>query len=392
MFSESCARALSPAFAEEASAALTVRPVTSRRDLARWIRFPQRIYAPDGPWVAPLEREIRRRLSRKNPFFGYGNALPLLAVDRAGELHGRILAHVNSKHNKVHSERTAFFGYFECRDDPVVANALLSTAADFGRAQGCDMLRGPFNMTAYQELGIMLEGFDRSQSIAEVHTAPYYPRLLEAFGLRQCRTMSTVLNPELQKLDPEKILGTEYRGLPDNPALSVRTVRLKRFQDELRLLREIMNECFLRNWHYLPLSQEEVQFEYGGLKLIVRRELMLVAEHAGLPVGFVVCLPDLYQFLRPLRGRLSPLALLRFRRQRDRIRRASVMAIGVRDRYRSRGVIQLMLYRLVQTLQRLGYTSLAGTWIDDRNAASRAVARLMEAKPKHRMAIYERRI
>jgi len=85
---------------------VVAQAVTSRRDLTRWIRLPYSIYSPESPWVAPLERELRRRLSRKNPFFSSGEALPLIAVDSAGQVRGRILAHVNRQHVEEHVEIT----------------------------------------------------------------------------------------------------------------------------------------------------------------------------------------------------------------------------------------------------------------------------------------------
>jgi prevent-host-death family protein len=36
---------------------------------------------------------------------------------------------------------------------------LLDAAASFARERGCAVLRGPFNMTAAQEMGIVVEGF-----------------------------------------------------------------------------------------------------------------------------------------------------------------------------------------------------------------------------------------
>ena len=40
--------------AGEPNAGLEVRPVRTRRDRARFIRLPWRIYAGDPNWVAPL--------------------------------------------------------------------------------------------------------------------------------------------------------------------------------------------------------------------------------------------------------------------------------------------------------------------------------------------------
>ena len=371
--------------------AVDVQPVSSRRELTRWIRFPYSIYPADGQWVPPLERELRRRLSPRNPYFRHGEARAFLALEQ-GRVRGRILAHVNRKHIEAHGERVAFFGYFECDDDPWVARGLFDAASSFAREHGCDRLRGPFNMTAYQELGILLQGFDRSHSVGETHTAPYYPRLLQAAGLQPCKHISTFLNPDLQQLDPQSLLGARFQQLPQQTEITVRTVDLRHYKREVLGLGQILNACFEGNWHYVPLSDDEVRFDYGGLKPVLRSDLVLVAEHHGEPVGFAICMPDVYQLLRPMRGRLSIRGLLRFQQGRDRLRQACLLTIGVRPEHRRGGVIRLLLHQLVHTLQRLGYTSLTGTWVGDDNEASLAQTRALGMVRKHRLAIYEGRV
>jgi len=378
-----------PARSESLSGAVSVLEARSKADLLRWIRFPLGIYSEEGPWVAPLERELRRRLSKKNPFFGYGEAAPLLAVDREGRVRGRILVHINRKHQEEHRERAAFFGYFESEDDPAVARALVDAARRYARERGCDRIRGPFNMTAYQELGIVLEGFEHSHGVAETHTHPSYPRLLEAAGLSPCKLISTFINPELQKLDPETIIRQKHRTLLADPALTIRNMNLRRWDQELGRFGEMLNRCFAGNWHYLPLSPEEVLFEYGGLKQLIHPELVLVAEIAGQPVGFLICLPDVYQLLRPMRGRLSTLGVIRFMRNRHKLRQACLLTIGVLPEVQARGMIRVLMYRLVQTLQRLGFTSLTTTWGGAANPPSLAHAQALGVTRKHRLAIYE---
>ena len=157
-----------------------VRAATTGEDLEAWITFPRRfVYGTRSPWVPPLDGDLRRMLDRrKNPFFRHGTALPLLATDGTGRPLGRILAHVYHRHNVRHGERAAFFGYFECRGDPGAAQALVAAAAELGAQHGCTILRGPFNMTAMQEMGILVEGFDAAPAVDETYTAPYYPALL----------------------------------------------------------------------------------------------------------------------------------------------------------------------------------------------------------------------
>jgi len=369
---------------------LRISTARTARQLKRWIRFPYSIYPADGPWVAPPERVLRLRLSADNPLFDHCEAQPLLALDRSGRVRGRVLAHVNHQHLVQHGERVGFFGFFECEDDPAVAQALLDAAADFAAARGCVALRGPFNMTAYQELGIVLEGFGQPQGLAETHTAEHYPALMEAAGLRPCKRLSTFHNTDLASLETESWLEPRHLRLLADAAVGVRTLDMRRYRRELVGFGDLLNDCFRRNWHYLPLSAREVQFEFGGLKQVIHPELTLVAEYHGLPVGFAICMPDVNRLLRPMRGRLGPVRLVQLLRGRSRLRQACMTSIGVTRQLRTAGVMRVLLHRMVRTLQRLGFEYLSSTWVGDDNLGSLAQVRLLGMERKHRLAVYER--
>lgn len=382
------ARDAAPALAHSRDAAVSVVPVRSRRDSKRWLRFPLELYPPEGPWVAPLERLLLQRLSPKNPFFRHAAAERLLAVDGAGRVVGRILAHVNFAHIVRFGEPVGFFGFFECVDDPAVARALLDAAGDFVRGHGCDLQRGPFNMTPYQEVGILLEGFDQTHAIGEAHTAPHYPRLMEAAGLSVCKRMST-FTTDLDRYDPSPLLGPKQQALLRDPSFSIRSFRPAEFRREIERFGDLLNVCYYDSYHYVTLSREEILFEYGGLKALLRPELVLAAELHGVPVGFMIGLPDVYEPLRRLRGRLSPLSLLRLQRELKKIRGVSAALAGVAPHLHSRGIYRLLFHRLMENAKRLGFDTMYWTWIGDDNPGPLAMA-AKAGQLKHRLAVYER--
>jgi GNAT superfamily N-acetyltransferase len=373
--------------ADSATSSVVIRPVSSSRDLKRWIRFPYSIYPVDGPWVAPLEREIRRRVSRKNPYFQHAEFEQLLAVDAAGRVRGRILAHVDYRHVVRWSENVGFFGFFECEDDPAVAKALLDAAGRFARERGCDRLRGPFNLNAYQELGILVAGFAEIQSVGETHTPPYYPRLLEAAGLAPSKHLSTFSCP-LDKLDPAQLIGPKQKALLDDPSFAIRCYRPSEFDREIARFGDIMNVSFYEAWHFVPVTKEQLLFDYGAIKPLLRPELVLVAELRGVPVGFNIGVPNVYELLRPLRGRLPPHRLLGLLRGVKKLRQVTACMSGVVPHLHVRGIYRLLIAKLIENAKRMGFDTLYGMAHDD-NPGPMAVAAKV-AQRKHHLAVYER--
>src|SRR5919201_51447 len=231
---------------------IRVRPAETREDLDAWIAFPRcAVYPSSSPWVPPLDADLRRMLDRrKNPFCRHGVPVALLATDQDGTPVGRVLAHIYRRHNVRHGERAAFFGYFECRDDAEAAQALIRAAGDFGARHGCTVLRGPFNMTAMQEMGVLVNGFDEWPAVDETYTAPYFPGLLAAAGLRPVFPVSTFRVDDLSRVDPDALLGERHRALLESGGLRVRPVNLQDFDQEIEAVRELLNDSFYQNPHF----------------------------------------------------------------------------------------------------------------------------------------------
>ncbi|MEP7370916.1 MAG: N-acetyltransferase, partial [Nitrosospira sp.] len=79
--------------------AVTVRPVTSHREMGIFIDIPWRIYADDPMWVPPLRLERRLHFSRFNPFFKHGEWQAWIAY-RNNQPVGRISAQIDQLHRQ----------------------------------------------------------------------------------------------------------------------------------------------------------------------------------------------------------------------------------------------------------------------------------------------------
>src|SRR5512140_2243111 len=119
---------------------VSISEVSSRGDLKAFVELPYRLYREDPDWVPPLRSEVRWMLDpAKNPFWKHARRKLFLAR-RGGRVVGRIAAMADDEHNRVHADRTAFFGFFECEDDAEAARALFSATerAAATLLPGCD--------------------------------------------------------------------------------------------------------------------------------------------------------------------------------------------------------------------------------------------------------------
>src|SRR5687767_521428 len=109
--------------------AIEIREHVPGQDLNDFLRAGRVVFEGDPSWVAPLEFDIRQRLTPgKNPFFSRGE-LALFTAWKDGRLVGRISAQLDHEHLRLYDDRTGFFGFFDTVDDDEVGKALVDAAA-----------------------------------------------------------------------------------------------------------------------------------------------------------------------------------------------------------------------------------------------------------------------
>ena len=156
---------------------VSIRPVRTRRELKRFVKVPFRLHRDHPQWVAPLIFERMEFLDReKNPYFEHAEA-EFFVAERDGEPVGRISAQIDQRWDEYQGGSDAMFGFFETSEDPEVAAALLDAAAEWARgARAATRILGPMDFTTNDELGILIEGYERRPMILEPWHPPYYQR------------------------------------------------------------------------------------------------------------------------------------------------------------------------------------------------------------------------
>jgi GNAT superfamily N-acetyltransferase len=319
---------------------LEIRPVASGRDLRRFIQLPFALYRNEPRWIPPLLMDMRQRLDRKrNPFFRHAEAEFLLAW-RDGRPVGRISAHIDHSFNEFQDNTWGLFGFFECEDSKETAHALLGAAESWLRERGRDRMVGPMNYTTNDEVGLMIEGFERRPIILSDWHHPYYRELIESYG---CEKAIDWLMWSLHISGRSRVRDAIWRmaeKVESEHGIVCRAMRKRDLNAEISRFLEVYNAAWERNWGAIPLSEDEVRYYAKQLKPILDENWAFLAERVdtGEVVGAALTLPDYNQVLAHLGGRLLPFGwakALYWRRKIDAVR---VFALGVKPAYQHTGV------------------------------------------------------
>jgi hypothetical protein len=170
-----------------------------------------------------------------------------------GRTVGRIGATVNRLHNEVHDEKTGFFGFFECEDDPVVATLLFDTASDWLRARGMERVRGPASWSSNDEFGLYVGGDAGPPTFLMPWNPPWYAPLVEGAGFVEVVDLLAwrmwAARADLARWDR---LATK---IAEREGLVVRPIDMRRFEADVEHIRDLYADAWSRNWGFVPMTR-----------------------------------------------------------------------------------------------------------------------------------------
>jgi GNAT superfamily N-acetyltransferase len=377
-------------------AAVEIRPVRNRAELAAFIDLPWHLYRDDPNWVPPLKSSVRELLDpARHPFYGGGSAAQrelFLAWDGRRPV-GRVAAILNHAHNRFHRENVGFFGFFECEDRQDVASGLLRAACEWLSRFGLSAVRGPVNPSTNYESGLLVKGFDGPPVIMMTYNPPYYERLLEAFGLGKVKDLYAYWSP-VHGGHLERLERANERVRRREPGLTTRGANLKDFRNEVGTVQEIYNSAWEKNWGFIPMSEGEIEWMARELKPLVQADLLRFAHMDGEPAGFLLALPDWNPVLARLDG--SPwkhplrVARIMMTAKPERMQGLRLITMGVKEKFRKRGIEGVLFAEGLRTALNIGYEWCEYSWILEDNELAKRTVRVMDAELYRIYRIYEK--
>jgi GNAT superfamily N-acetyltransferase len=369
-----------------------VSPVRSRADLREFIEVPFRLHSTSPQWVPPLRLERHSFLSRRqNAFFTHGDARLFLAR-RSGRVAGRISAQVDHAFNAHHGNEWGMFGFLEFEDDPQVLAALLEAARGWLAQRGRDRMVGPMDFSFNDELGVLIEGFEREPMIKQPWHPPYYHRRLEEAGLDKAMDL---LMWELEISDREKmrpILLELAEQIGPKHGITLRKMSFRRLRSDLDRFADVYNSAWRDNWGFVPYSEADLDYYAGELRLVFDRPWFMVAERGDETVAMAITVPDINQVLRRMNGRVLPFGWWHYLRRRQIIDRVRVGFLGVKPEYQHTGVAAALYVEHfdVSARSRIKWGEMG--WILETNHSMNRGMRAMNGRIVKRYRVYERQI
>ena len=378
------------------SAPLTIRPVSTKTDRKAFVDFAWEVYKDDPAWVPPLKDEVHGLITPgKNPWFEHGHAQLWLA-ERDGKVVGRISAQVDDLVQDHMGQGIGNWGFFDALDEET-GKALIKTAEDWLRKEGMTSSLGPISLSIWDEPGLEIEGFAEPPTAMMGHHRPEYQAWIERAGYEKAKDLVTYGLNIVHWEDPmiDRLIAMGER----NPKIRVRMVDKSKFNEEARLILNLLNDAWSNNWGYVPLTEAEIAYAGKKLKPIIFNELVRVAEVEGEPVAFMLTIPDINELTKDLNGELFPFNFIKllWRLRKPRTRRLRVPLMGVAKKLHHTRLASQLAFMMIEYTRREGTKKYGAThgefgWILEDNKGMLSIAQLPGASINHRYRIYEKKL
>ncbi|HEY5913413.1 MAG TPA: GNAT family N-acetyltransferase [Verrucomicrobiae bacterium] len=349
----------------------------SARDVSRFLNLSYRIYDQDPLWVAPLLMDVKKVFTDANPLFQHASAQLWMAT-RDGQDVGRIAGIIDEHFTKSEAEPAAFFGFWESVNDSAVSHALFGAAADWARNKGMKRLMGPMNPTTNDECGLLTEGFESAPVFMMTYNPRYYVDLIDGEGFHKVKDLLAFII-DLAGIPMDRLRRIAAKVRARNPNIQFRPVLRRTLTQDIARIKDVYNVAWQDNWGFVPMTDAEVDFLAERLKPLLMEGLIWLAEVGEEPVGFLLAVPDFNIALQPLKGRLlSPkvVGFLPYLFGWKRLPRTRVITLGVKEKYRGKGLETAMLIEGLKTGFDSGVRESEASWILEDNVM---MCRMLEA-------------
>ncbi|MEQ4304190.1 hypothetical protein ABNF97_22885 [Plantactinospora sp. B6F1] len=362
----------------------TLERVVDRRGLRDFLTLTDRVYADEPRFVPPMRAQVRRWWREGVPMY-------LLRDVTTGAAVARTTLHTDAGFDAKLGRRYQLFGLTEFTEP--AAEPLFAAITAAGRAAGDrEALFGPVALLPNEAGGVITSGYADRGFVDSAYNPPRYVTAYESSGFARRFESDTWICPVTRADADPPLADPALDGSPlGDPLLRVHRGDLRRLDEQLHLLRDMLNASFAQLGYYTGISIAQLRQQTDGLAYLLDESLLLYLTRADRPVAFVLCIPDISEFVIRVRGNLNLVNQLRLLATRRRYRREAVLIVkGVLPEYQGRGYQRLLSAHLHRNLHAGGYHTLRSTYVGRDNPASAAQFRGMGGRPLHGYTFFEK--
>ncbi len=320
------------------SGMITVKEVSSKKDLKAFVKFPFKIYKDAPYWTPPIiAEELKTFNTKENPVFNDAEAKLFLAYKK-NEVVGRIAAIINWLEVKNQKQLKMRFGWFDFIDDTEVSQALLEKVYAIGKANNLEYAEGPVGFSNLDKVGCIYEGFEDVTPMITWYNYPYYVKHYEVAGFKIEKKYVENRFP-FENVKPEFFFKAQElikRRYQINALKFTKTEEVMPYADKMF---DLFNASYASLSSFVEIT--DVQKEYFKKKFIsfINPEyIKFVTDKNDELIGFAIVMPAYAKALKKINGKLFPFGFTQILKAKKHSKDVIFYLIGIHPDYQNKGI------------------------------------------------------
>lgn len=329
---------------------VVIKEVLTKKDLKKWVRFPNLLYKGNPYFVPFLEiDEINTFTKGKNAAYDFCDTKLFLAY-KDGKIVGRIAGLVNHAYNKKWNKNAIRFTRFDFVDDFEVSNALFNKVVEWGKEEGLTEIMGPIGFTDMDHEGMLVEGYEELNMSITFYNYPYYLTHMERLGLnKDIDWVEYQLN--IPESVDDRFVKITNRLMERNGYKLVTYKTKKEIREDAFIAFKVIDEAFAKLYGTVPLTDNVINEAIdNNIDVMNLKYICSVKDKNNELIAFAVLVPSIARALKKSNGKLFPLGIFRMLKALNGKNDVLEMFfIAVKEEHQNKGVPAIIINYVLQT-------------------------------------------
>ena len=357
--------------------------LNSEEQFTRYAEFASEVYRDNPFWVPNDPEHVIHVISGHQDEGDEIHVQPFW-IESDGRILATVTAIVYDRYNKKWNENTGHLILFEAlpSSEPEV-RLLIAEACEWIRSNGCNRVRA--SMLLGWQLPWTIDAYDKVPTVFHTFNPDYYHGYIKSSGFfteKGVVQYQVTFTPELRERYRRMQADAEASGV------RLRAWDFDKLEDENELFTDLWNETFENHWGGANISSGRMGQLTIGLKEFLVPDFCVFAEVNGETAGIVYAAPDLNQALHAARDKEGDDFDSAFAAGFKQIDHGVLLVIGVRQRYRNKGINLGMAAKSYLAMMDRGYRQASYTVVLDDNWPSRRTAEKLGCSVTRNFDVY----
>ncbi|MBT8264922.1 MAG: GTP cyclohydrolase [Bacteroidia bacterium] len=333
---------------------ITIKEVTSKKDLKAFVKFPFSLYKDSKYWVPPIiSQELKTFNKKLNPVFNDAEAILFLAY-KDGEIVGRVAAILNWLEVKHQNIKKMRFGWFDFIDDLEVSKALLDKVESIGKQHDLDYIEGPVGFSNLDKVGVITEGYDEVAPMITWYNHPYYVKHYEAYG---CQPEKHYLESKFPfaNVKPETFAKAQELIKRRYQLRALKFTKTSEVMPYVDKMFDLFNESYASLSSFVAITDiQKAYFKKKFISFVNPEYIKFVVDKNDDLIGFAIVMPAFYKALQKANGRLLPFGFKHILNAKKNSKEVVFYLIGIHPEYQNKGVHAVIFNEYYNTFTEKG--------------------------------------